>query len=410
MHARITRLIPPALAILALLAAGPAFAAQTYTKPDTHKYPAIKSGGSLDLTNLAGHVELVPADDGVLTVDSKIVAVASTDADAQALAAKIHLDVQTHGNSVSLMTRYPLDEYDRYFYRGEDENGVNISFNTTTTTYDGERVHISTGSFGSGINLHVDYTVHVPQGVKVKVDNKVGLIEAKGVVKSPLELASGSGDIRGDHDSGGLKADTGSGDISFENTEGALDLHSGSGDITIGQQKNGDLKAETGSGDVKLDEVTGTVTARTGSGEVRLKQFTGPGADVETGSGGITLDDVGGSLKLRAGSGDIHASGLKAGEAVECHTGSGRIELEGDLSAVLRLTAESGSGDIVIHTSSLPSLHIEATSDSGDVDVDLPGMQNVSVHHHSFRADVNGAKGSAELESGSGDVTFSKRS
>jgi len=75
---------------------------------------------------------------------------------------------------------------------------------------------------------------------------------------------------------------------------------------------------------------------------------------------------------------------------------------------VVRLSADSGSGNIVIHTSKVPSLHISASSDSGEVDVDLPGMQNVSVRHHSFRADVNGGKGSAELEAGSGDVTFTK--
>ena len=62
----------------------------------------------------------------------------------------------------------------------------------------------------------------------------------------------------------------------------------------------------------------------------------------------------------------------------------------------------------LIHTSRVPSLHIDATSDSGDVNVDLPNMQNVSTHHHSIRADVNGGKGSAQLEAGSGDVTFSK--
>jgi hypothetical protein len=42
------------------------------------------------------------------------------------------------------------------------------------------------------------------------------------------------------------------------------------------------------------------------------------------------------------------------------------------------------------------------------VDVDLPGMQNVSAKHHSIRADVNGAKGTAELEASSGDVSFKK--
>ncbi|MGE5625345.1 MAG: DUF4097 family beta strand repeat-containing protein [Bacillota bacterium] len=407
MKARNFRLIPLAGALLALLASMPALAASSYTKPASDKYPAIKSGGSLDLTNLVGHVDVVAATDGVLTVDSKITAVATSDADAQAMAGKIHMDVETHGNSVSIMTRYPLSEYSEYFYRSVNDEGFNIGFNSTTTTYDGERVRISTGSFGSGANLHVDYTVHVPKGVKVKVDNKVGLIEANGV-EAPMELDSSSGDIKGGHNTGSLTADTGSGDVTLDTHDGALELNSGSGDINLTQQKGGDVKIRTGSGDVTLENLGGALTARTGSGDVRLTGFKGSGMDLETGSGDITVRDATGSMRFRAGSGDIRASDIKAGEAVECHTGSGGINVSGDLSAVLRLSAESGSGDIDIHTTNVPSLHIDATSDSGDVDVDLPEMKNVSVRHHSFRADVNGAKGTADLESGSGDVTFSR--
>jgi len=113
-------------------------------------------------------------------------------------------------------------------------------------------------------------------------------------------------------------------------------------------------------------------------------------------------------VNTRAGSGDVHATGFKAGEELEFHSGSGEVHISGDLGAALHLLADTGSGDIVLRTSSVPSLHISATSDSGDVDVDLPGMQNVSAHSHSIRADVNGAKGTADLEAGSGDVTFTK--
>lgn len=405
MTSRTFRLLALAAAALALLAAGPAFAAPSFTKADSYKYPAIKAGGNLDLTNLVGHVSVVAASDGVLTVDSSIVAAAGSDADAQALAGKLHLDIQSHGNSVSIVAQYPLNEYTEYFYHGGGE--FNVGFDNTTTTYAGTRVRISSGSFGAGVNLHADFTVHVPKGVNVKVDNKVGLIEANGV-DAPLELDSGSGDIKGGKNSGSLEADTGSGDITLNGHDGALDLNSGSGDVTVTQQKNGELKIETGSGDVTLETVAGELTARTGSGDVKLRQFTGGGAELETGSGEVSITDASGSMKLRTGSGGIHATGFKAGAAVECHAGSGDIQLDGDLSAVLRLSAESGSGDIVIHTSAVPSLHIEATSDSGDVNVDLPGMQNVSAHSHSIRADVNGAKGTADLEAGSGDVTFTK--
>ena len=394
-----------ALGAIALLMAGPALAsAQSYTKADTYKNPAIKAGGTVSLMNMLGHVTVVPADDGVLSIDSKIVAGAESDQAAQALAAKVKLEISASDNSVTAVAHYPVDEYTSYYYpRGT----VVFGMSTTSTEYEGERVRISDGNFGSGINLHTDFTVHVPKGVSVTVDNKVGVIEAN-KVNGSLALKSGSGDIKGGDNSGSLEAHTGSGDITIGSHNGNLDAETGSGDVVVSQVKGGDTKVRSGSGDLKLNNLAGILTAETGSGDVEVRKFSGAGIDVVTGSGGVTIEDASGSLKAHAGSGDINVTGYKAGDAVDCHTGSGSVNLDGDLAAVVRLSMESGSGDIVVHTSTVPSLHISATSDSGDVNVDFPSMQNVSAHPHSIRADVNGAKGSAELEAGSGDVTFTK--
>jgi DUF4097 and DUF4098 domain-containing protein YvlB len=396
------------LAALAALTAGPAFAAPSAEKADTYRNPAIKAGGSLTLTNLVGHVEVVAASDGVLAVDSKIEAAAQDDAHAQALLAKIKIETDVSGNAVTMKADYPLDEFDEYFYNDKrHETFMGIGTSNTSTSYDGERVRINSGTFGGGVNLHVDFVVHVPKGVHVTVDNKVGMIQASGV-DAPLALKSSSGDIKASKDSDSLSADTGSGDVTVEDQAGPIEVGSGSGDLSVTRQKGGDLTIKTGSGDVKLYSVTGNVHARTGSGEVELHDYAGSGADLETGSGDITLDDASGSLNLRAGSGDIRGTGLKSTTVIESHTGSGDVILSGDLGDLVRLTADTGSGDITIKTSRVPSLHIEASSDSGDLTVDLPGMQNVSSRHHEFRGDVNGGKGSAQLDAGSGDVSFTK--
>ena len=393
------------LALGASLAAGPVAAAQSYTKSDTYRNASIKTGGSLDLTNLVGHVSVVAATDGVLAVDSKVVAAAGSDQDAQALAAKIKIETKVDGNHVTLFTHYPLDEYTTYYY--DRSGGFVIGMSETSTSYEDTRVHVTNGTFGSGANLHVDYTVHVPKGLTVSIDNKIGKIDASGV-EAALNLKSASGDIQTKDGNGNLDTKTGSGDITVDTQSGTVKMDSGSGDLGLHHQKGGDVAVKTGSGDITLDDISGTITGSTGSGDTQLHQYTGSGVELDTGSGEIVIDGASGSLKLSAGSGDIKATGLSATQVIEASTGSGDLTLSGDLGALVRLTAESGSGSIVVHTSRVPSLHINATSDSGDVDVDLPGMQNVSAHHHSIRADVNGSKGSAELEAGSGDVTFSK--
>ena len=394
-----------AFAALAALASGPVAAAQSYTKSDTYKNTAIKAGGGLDLTNLVGHVSVVAATDGVLAVDSHIVAAAGSDQDAQTLAGKVNIETKVSGNQVEMVAHYPLDDYSTYYYHDRDSFVIGMS--ETSTEYEGSRVHITNGTFGSGANLHVDFVVHVPKGVSVDIENKVGKVEASGV-DAALAVKSSSGDITSKDGSGSFSANTGSGDVTVDNQSGAVDMHSGSGDLQLSHQKGGDVKIKTGSGDVKMEDVAGTVTGETGSGEVGLRKYTGGGAELETGSGDIVIEDATGSMKLSAGSGDIRASGLKGAKVIETSTGSGDVALSGDLGDLVRLTSDSGSGSIVIHTTRVPSLHISATSDSGEVDVNLPGMSNVSAHSHSIRADVNGAKGSAELEAGSGDVTFTK--
>src|SRR5882724_1712598 len=109
-----------AFAAVAILAAGPATAAQSYTKSDTYKNAAIMSGGSLDLTNLVGHVSVVAATDGVLAVDSHIVAAAGSDQEAQTLAGKVNIETKVSGDQVEMIAHYPLDDYSTYYYHDRD--------------------------------------------------------------------------------------------------------------------------------------------------------------------------------------------------------------------------------------------------------------------------------------------------
>jgi DUF4097 and DUF4098 domain-containing protein YvlB len=398
-------------------------AANQFQKTDTYRNPAIKAGGSLSLTNLLGQVSLEPATDGVLQIDSTIVTVGASDQEAQTLAGKIRVEVSASGNAVTAVAHYPVDEYDEYYYPAE-HNIFGITINNDSVRYEGARVHVSTGTFGSGINVHVDFVVHVPKGVRVAVDHKVGKITAHDLV-APLSVKTSSADLKTDNDTGDLDVDTGSGDLDISNQSGDLDIGTGSGDVGIEQQKGGNVHINTGSGDVKLSDLSGgleTVTGsgdvdidrlngdsirlQTGSGEIDLSHANAKSINLRTGSGDMTLKSVSGSLTTRAGSGDLHATDFKAGEELDFHSGSGDVHVEGDLSAVTRLTADTGSGDITLRTAAIPSLHISATSDSGDVNVDLPGLEKVSARAHTISGDVNGAKGVADMESGSGDINF----
>jgi len=373
---------PIALLLLALTA-GTAGAATH----DATLEKSIPTAGvhTLQFQNLAGTLTLGTTTGDAIVVKAHVVAGGSSDADAAKLAARIALDLEQTGDTAYLTVDYPVDDYDHYLYHAADLSGGDVH-----VKYMGERVTVNGGFlFSTGVPLHVDVDIRVPKGIKVHAENAVGAVTSDGL-------------------SGGLYAKVHDGPVTDSHSSGEDYLDTGSGDVHVSSHQ-GAAKADTGSGDAVFEDVTGDeVYADTGSGDVTMKHCKAALLYADTGSGSVKLDDVQGSLHLDTGSGGVDGTGIVSGEKLYADTGSGHVRLEGDLSALLDMYVDTGSGDISIKTSRVPSLHIVAGTGSGDLTVDLPGLQNVSSRHHEFRGDVNGGKGSAKLDAGSGDLSFTK--
>ncbi len=397
------------------------------------KSPAVPAGSRVRVENLAGHMTVTPGNQ--FQVIATVVAGGKDQAAAEALAKRVKLSVSNENGQVSVHVNYPVDRYDTYSYvphnaENREHSGDNhcilffcFSGGETGLRYQGERVRVYSGN--RGVPLHVNVAVTLPAGTAGEFSNYVGLVSAADL-RSDVKLASasgdlhagqiqgvvsaktGSGDVRISSHTGSLFASTGSGDVRIEKSSGDLKVSTGSGDVILNQAQHGRAKIETGSGDVNATDVALALEASTGSGDVVVSDLTGSG-DFSTGSGDISIKRAATfQLKAGTGSGDITIHALTATGTVDLGTGSGEVSVRGDLSGVTRLVAKTGSGDIVIHTTTIPSLHIVADSDSGEVHVNLPGMQNITVKRGYLRADVNGAKGSANLETGSGDITVSQ--
>ena len=378
-----TRPYPTVLLLLAMTA-GTARAATH----DAVLEKSIPTAGvhTLQFQNLAGTLTLGTTTGDAIVVKAHVVAEGSSDAAAAKLAARIALDLEQTGDAAYLTVSYPVDDYDNYLY-----HAPGLSGGTVHVRYMDTRVTVNGGFFllSAGVPLHVDVDIRVPKGIKVHAENGAGAITSDGL-------------------SGGLYAKVHDGSVTDSHSSGEDYLDTGSGDVHVSAHQ-GTAKADTGSGDAVFEDVTGDeVYADTGSGDVTMQHCKAALLYADTGSGDVKLDDVQGSLHLDTGSGGVDGTGVISGEKIYADTGSGHVHLDGDLSAVLDMYVDTGSGDITIKTSRAPSLHIDASSNSGDLTVDLPGMQNVSSRHHEFRADVNGGKGTAKLDAGSGDVSFTK--
>ena len=179
-----------------------------------------------------------------------------------------------------------------------------------------------------------------------------------------------------------------------------------------------------------IDAGGGDVTVRAGGppGTVEVTRKTRSATDLAdlalTGWPGSTL-----TLNCATGCDIDYEIRVPAGVAVTAQTGSGDVELEGnlglvslqtgsgdveaDITTTRDLTTRTGSGDLELRFGSVPDL-ISVESGSGDVDLEVPNGQRYDVDSQSGSGDTDivvqrqdGADQRIQVKTGSGDITIS---
>jgi DUF4097 and DUF4098 domain-containing protein YvlB len=84
-------------------------------------------------------------------------------------------------------------------------------------------------------------------------------------------------------------------------------------------------------------------------------------------------------------------------------TGSGSVEVEGDLAALERLRIDTGSGGVRLRSSGLPSMEIRVDTGSGGVDVDSPAA-SVRESDGVWTVRLGNGAGRGLIDTGSGSV------
>jgi len=113
------------------------------------------------------------------------------------------------------------------------------------------------------------------------------------------------------------------------------------------------LDVHTGSGDVRIDGQRASITLDTGSGNVRARDLRGAVFSAETGSGDVDVRDMDFSerIHVKAGSGDVTLAVPTGGYRLDVSTGSGDARLDGvakDPNAPSAIDVNTGSGDVTI--------------------------------------------------------------
>jgi len=223
-----------------------------------------------------------------------------------------------------------------------------------------------------------------------------------------LDLTTGSGDVTikaGGASQVVIHAKVHTSNSWFSGNEDAISkvesnppIEQNGNDIRIGYNLPEDVRRHVSiSYDVTVPAET-AVQAHTGSGNVAIEGVRS-GAEAQSGSGDIRLHDLGSRVHAQTGSGDIRAQGIAA--PFYGHTGSGDID-----------AALTGSGDVDIQTGSggvhLRGLNggLHARTGSGDISADgnvtgpwqlhtgSGGVQLAVGSSNGFNLDVHTSSGS----------------
>lgn len=363
------------LAGLATAPLAPAFAADAQRQVD--RTLAARPNLTVELHNLAGNVTVAAAGGSEVRVAATVHAAASSSAEAERIAGLLNVTYEQIGDRWVVKAVYPLDQSRKYCYpRQAQAESLPwflewLDLGSSNFKYADREVRVVSQPGGGALTLYADFRIEVPAGVGVKVKDGIGLIDSTGV-------------------------------------RGAQNLDIATGTVQV-QDGEGAVAVDTGSGDVRIARLQGDVQVDTGSGDVHLEKVAAAKIDVDTGSGDIEMADSSGALNCDTGSGDIVGRGLTLGSAIYADTGSGDVDLSGDFSAVGKLTIDTGSGDVTLEASpatAAPQVRMTVSTGSGEISLDLPASRVTHSSHGDIRAEIGKATGTAEISTGSGDVTL----
>ncbi len=105
-------------------------------------------------------------------------------------------------------------------------------------------------------------------------------------------------------------------------------------------------------------------------------------------------------MRADTGSGSIRLRGIHG--SLQAQTGSGDIEIEGNLSG--DSTLRTGSGSVRLNLPSDSHLSLEATTGSGRVRIGQQFGVATDENHHTLSAQIHGGGPRLHIQTGSGDV------
>ncbi len=239
----------------------------------------------LDLTYVSGDLEIISSDEDRIIIDAvkKINAVSMDEA--EEVAAHIEIKVRQDDNKVLVSTNYL-----RMRNRGSSFWGKLL------------------GTGGEDSFGEVDWTIQVPQGCRLSVNNTSGQISASHL-QGDVDIRSSAADVELLSIEGKVDVETTSGNVTGELLFGPVTVRQAQGRLEL-KFVEGDIKVKSVSAKIDISQDRGALDLVTSTGNVDIQTSLDSPRDffVETESGNITLsipETSSGNLRIESQTGDI---------------------------------------------------------------------------------------------------------
>jgi DUF4097 and DUF4098 domain-containing protein YvlB len=389
---------------------------------------------TLGITNAFGSVHLVGGDGSEVEVQLKKVVFAQTEERARAIAARVRLQAETSGDTLSIGTN--REDVVR------DEGDVGLETHLQIQMPRGTRLVLR--------NEHGETTV-LEAGAS-DVDVSFGEVRVERV-SGPLALKSRHGGVKVERVAGEVRLEARFGDLDLSDLASPASLDVEHGDVTLarvagvrlklahgrlsGSAIGGDLDFEGQHAEVEVAEVAGTARVATSFNGVRLSRVRGDarvngehvevhledvtgaafvkttfdgvnvtgvkgGLEAETEHGGIEARSIGKGARLHAAGGDVLLEDFDGQVTVESDRGDVRLVPTRPLVAALQV--RSGHGDVSLDLPEGTRASIEARTERGNVSVEVPGFLAASTGEREVRGSLGSGGPEIKLAAKRGDV------
>ncbi|MFN0058170.1 MAG: hypothetical protein ACKVX7_06900 [Planctomycetota bacterium] len=211
--------------------------------------------------------------------------------------------------------------------------------------------------------LESNITLRVPASLAIKIRNRFGPTEVRGLIFS-THIKAAHGAIDAEDLSGAVFLETSFASLTARRIHNAT-VRNAHGAIHI-VGVDGDLDARTTFAPLEAEDVSGNLTARNEHGEIKVSRVGGD-ADLETSFNGIVALEIAGDAKLNGEHGSIQGARLHG--RTTARNSFGDVTLESDGS---ELTCRNEHGDVAIELMRADFQMVKADTKFGSIKVALP--------------------------------------